>query len=245
MKELLEREDVQRLELVNTRNGEGATPLHLACHANQVECVEMLLKCHADVSMKGDKGMSKGKTALELTTMPEVKELFSRKCEAISAADKAEESKMDDRSSEDEGKGVEASCSLVAAQDEQGETGADVRHVRNETLLLQLEEKDLLVGQLKATIEALVQELQETRMLGEERVMLDYVRKLREEKAIIQRQLEDANDYINDQQRLLDILKKQIQATMPTAGKEVRSLQLRVDMERVCSYGCWSTPFVY
>ncbi|CAI5714558.1 unnamed protein product [Hyaloperonospora brassicae] len=223
MKELLEREDVQRLELVNTRNGEGATPLHLACHANQVECVEMLLRCHADVSMKGDKGISKGKTAMELTTMPEVKELFSRKCEGISADDKSKESKMGDRSRENEGKGVEASCPLVATQGEQGESGADVHNVRNETLLLQLEEKDLLVGQLKRTIEALVQELQETRMLGEERVMLDYVRKLREEKSIIQRQLEDANDYIKDQQRLLDSLKKQIQATMSTAGKELET----------------------
>uniref|UniRef100_A0AAV1TD31 Uncharacterized protein n=1 Tax=Peronospora matthiolae TaxID=2874970 RepID=A0AAV1TD31_9STRA len=220
MKELLKREDVQRLKLVNARNGEGATPLHLACQANQVECVEMLLRDRADVSLTGDKGFSKDKTAPELATKPAVLELFSRKCEMIDADNKPEEIQVDGANRGNEGERV---ATLMATQDGQGASGADVHEVRNESLLLQLEEKDLLVKQLKTTIEALVQERQETRMLGEERVMLDYVRKLREEKSIIQRQLEDANDYIKGQQLQLASLKKQIQLTMSAAGKELET----------------------
>ncbi|KUF94340.1 hypothetical protein AM588_10007020 [Phytophthora nicotianae] len=65
LKTLLEREDVQKQKLIDARNGEGATPLHLACHANNMECTKLLLLHHADVSLKGEKGFSKDKTALE------------------------------------------------------------------------------------------------------------------------------------------------------------------------------------
>ncbi|EEY64094.1 uncharacterized protein PITG_02620 [Phytophthora infestans T30-4] len=178
MKYLLEREDVQSQTLINARNGEGATPLHLACHADQVECTQMLLLHQADVSLRGDKGISKDKTALELATKQEVKELFSH--------------------------GLSQRCP---------------HEVQNGKLRLQLEEKDLLVNQLKKTIEALVQESQEIQMLGEERIMLDYVRKLRDEKAVVQRQLEDATVYIKDQQQQLDSLKEQMRQ-MATVDKQ-------------------------
>eukprot|EP00644_Phytophthora_capsici_P018514 jgi/Phyca11/511763/fgenesh2_kg.PHYCAscaffold_97_\ len=58
--------------------------------------------------------------------------------------------------------------------------------------------------------------------------MLDYVRKLRDEKAIVQRQLEDANDYIKVQQQQLDSLKEQIRQ-LATGGTQVRNGSLRAD----------------
>ncbi|EGZ30051.1 hypothetical protein PHYSODRAFT_553214 [Phytophthora sojae] len=192
MKTLLEREDVQALKLVDSRNEEGATPLHLACDVNSVECTKMLLVHHADASLRGDKGISKDKTAAELATKAEVKELFSQRLEQIDAAEKTKEMEIE-------------------------RSGACPHEAQNGKLLLQLEEKDLLVNQLKKTIEALVLETQEMQMLGEERVMLDYVRKLRDENAIVQRQLEDANDYIKDQQQQLDSLKEQIRQMATTS----------------------------
>ncbi|OWZ24271.1 hypothetical protein PHMEG_000688 [Phytophthora megakarya] len=198
LKFLLEREDVQKQKLVDSRNGEGATPLHLACHANDVECTKMLLMHHIDSTLKGEKGFSDGKTALELTSKVEVKDLFSQR------------SVKDDVDQEKEG-------SMKG-----GDEGACPHEVQNGKLLLQLEEKDLLVNQLKNTIEKLVQETQEIQMLGEERVMLDYVRRLRDEKAIAQRQLEDANDHIKDQQLQLETLKDQIRQ-MASATKQIET----------------------
>ncbi|CAI5700522.1 unnamed protein product [Peronospora effusa] len=211
MKGLLEKEDVQRLKLVDARNGEGATPMHLACHANQVECVNMLLAHHADVSLRGDKGLSKDKTAFELATKPEVIALLSQYCK--DGSDKVEESHLDGKTGN--ARNVEKNegklCPSPATIGEQGGwSGTCIHEVQNGKLLLQLEEKDLLVNQLKNTIETLVQELQESQMLGDERVMLNYVRKLRNEKTTIQRQLEDGHEHIKDQQQQLNSLKEQI-----------------------------------
>ncbi|KAI9911728.1 hypothetical protein PsorP6_009172 [Peronosclerospora sorghi] len=204
--DLLEREDVQRLKLVDARNGEGATPLHLACYANHVECVQLLLAHNADVSLRGNKGFSEGKTARELATKPEVEELFSQRLENLDSITKEGDFQVK--------KGVQRErrdggtfCQLTA---DTGDSETCVHKFQNENLSLQLEEKDLLVNQLKSTIEALVQELQESAMLGEERVMLDYVRKLRDEKMIVERKLDDANDFIRDQKLQLDSLKEQI-----------------------------------
>ncbi|ETN17592.1 hypothetical protein PPTG_05361 [Phytophthora nicotianae INRA-310] len=203
LKTLLEREDVQKQKLIDARNGEGATPLHLACHANNMECTKLLLLHHADVSLKGEKGFSKDKTALENAAQQEVKELFSQGLKESNEGDKITETQAENgaKAEENAGENGEPSCAANSARP---------HGVHDEKLLLQLEEKDLLVNQLKKTIEALVQESQEIQMLGEERVMLDYVRKLRDEKAIVQRQLEDANDYIKSQQQQLESLKEQI-----------------------------------
>ncbi|KAG3018974.1 hypothetical protein PC120_g10142 [Phytophthora cactorum] len=219
MKNLLGREDVQKQKLVDARNGEGATPLHLACHVNQVECTKMLLVHHADVSLKGEKGLSKDKTALELATKQEVKELFSPGLEQSDEGDKTKEAQAEGDIKGEENAEENGGPSCTA----NGLRGSVCPHeVQNGKLLLQLEEKDLLVNQLKKTIEALVQESQEVQMLGEERVMLDYVRKLRDEKAIVQRQLEDANDYIKTQQQQLDSLKEQIRQ-MATVNKQIET----------------------
>ncbi|KAG6973943.1 hypothetical protein JG688_00003311 [Phytophthora aleatoria] len=219
MKNLLGREGVQKQKLVDARNGEGATPLHLACHINQVECTKMLLVHHADVSLKGEKGLSKDKTALELATKQEVKELFSPGLEQSDEGDKTKEAQAEGDIKGEENAEENGGPSCTA----NGLRGSVCPHeVQNGKLLLQLEEKDLLVNQLKKTIEALVQESQEVQMLGEERVMLDYVRKLRDEKAIAQRQLEDANDYIKTQQQQLDSLKEQIRQ-MATVNKQIET----------------------
>ncbi|CAI5740282.1 unnamed protein product [Peronospora destructor] len=213
MKDLLEKEDVQRLKLVDARNGEGATPMHLACHANQVECVKMLLAYHADVSLRGDEGLSKDKTALELATKPEVVELLSQYCKDTDGNDKIEESRLDGETENERNvkKNEGNLCPLTTTTGKQrGWSRACVHEVQNGKLLLQLEEKDLLVNQLKNTIETLVHELQESQMVGDERVILNYVRKLRNEKMIIQSQLEDGRELIKDQQQQLNSLREEI-----------------------------------
>ncbi|CEG40180.1 uncharacterized protein PHALS_10392 [Plasmopara halstedii] len=82
------------------------------------------------------------------------------------------------------------SCNVAVRDTEKREI---ILRDQNSKLHSQLEEKDLLVNQLKKTIYAMAQDLQEAQMLGE-RVMLDYVRKLRDEKMVVQRQLEDVMD---------------------------------------------------
>jgi ankyrin repeat protein len=227
LRDLLSREDVQQQKLVDARNGEGATPLHLACHANHVECTTLLLEHHADASLKGDKGFSKDRTALELATKPEVRDLFSKSVEDEGEKVKKE---MEDTSEGDNEE--ERLCGATTANGERRGSQTCPHEAQNGKLLLQLEEKDLLVSQLKKTIEVLVQESQEVNMLGEERVMLDYVRKLRDEKAVVQRQLEDANDYIKDQQQQLSSLKEQIRQ-LAVAGKQVGQCCARECMLRV------------
>ncbi|KAG7390506.1 hypothetical protein PHYPSEUDO_007732 [Phytophthora pseudosyringae] len=221
MKNLLGREDVQKQKLVDARNGEGATPLHLACHTNQVECTKLLLLHGANADLKGEKG----RTARELATKPEVKQLFSQVLEESGETEKAKESQTE---KEGEGEMVAeemggTTCGSAAANGGRRGSGTCPHEAQNDKLLLQLEEKDLLVNQLKKTIEALVQESQEIQMLGEERVMLGYVRKLRDEKAIVQRQLEDANDYITDQQQQLNVLKKQIRQMSSVAKQQIET----------------------
>ncbi|KAK1947314.1 Ankyrin repeat and SOCS box protein 7 [Phytophthora citrophthora] len=223
MKILLEREDVQKKELVNTRNGEGATPLHLACHSNQVECTRLLLLHGADARLKGEKGISKDKMAIELAIKEEVKELFTQVQEKNDTVDITEHNLMEKECDAEKatGENGEAKCGFTVNGDQQGSETCP-HEIQNGKLQLQLEEKDLLVNQLKKTIEALVQESQEIQMLGENRVMLDYVRKLRDEKAIVQRQLEDANDYIKVQQQQLVSLKEQIRQ-LATADKQLET----------------------
>ncbi|KAG7401061.1 hypothetical protein PHYBOEH_003256 [Phytophthora boehmeriae] len=214
MKDLLEREDVKQKKLVDCRNNDGATPLHLACHENHVECVKMLLLHNADVGMKGDKRFSAGKTAVEVTTSDEIRELFSNSEESAAKVMQTEEDVKEDEATGNGG----VPCGSTTSG-ERRNSRACPHEAQNTRLLLQLEEKDLLVNQLKKTIEVLVQESQEIQMLGEERVMLDYVRKLRDEKSVVQRQLEDANDIIKDQQHQLDSLKEQIRQ-MATVTKQ-------------------------
>ncbi|RLN91994.1 hypothetical protein BBJ28_00006827 [Nothophytophthora sp. Chile5] len=208
---LLKRVEVQQLRLFDHRNADGATPLHIACHGNQLECTRLLLKHHADVSIKGENGFSHEKTALELATSPEVQALFTQDSDGKDEDGDATAAHTTSPNEAEGGEEVAALCgAMTIASGERRGSLVCPHEAQNSKLLLQLEEKDLLVNQLKKTIEVLVEESQEIQKLGEERVMLEYVRKLREEKAVVQQQLEDANDYIKDQQQQLDSLKAQI-----------------------------------
>jgi len=127
LRDLLSREDVQQQKLVDARNGEGATPLHLACHANHVECTTLLLEHHADASLKGDKGFSKDRTALELATKPEVRDLFSKSVEDEGEKVKKE---MEDTSEGDNEE--ERLCgATTAARSPEWETAAAARRERS------------------------------------------------------------------------------------------------------------------
>ncbi|RLN88433.1 hypothetical protein BBJ28_00007610 [Nothophytophthora sp. Chile5] len=219
---LLKRVEVQQQRLFNHRNAEGATPLHIACHGNQLECTQLLLRHHADVSIKGGNGFSHEKTALELATSPEVQALFTKDSDGKDEDGDATTTQTTSPNEAEGGEEVAAFCgAMTIASGERRGSLLCPHEAQNSKLLLQLEEKDLLVNQLKKTIEVLVEESQEIQKLGEERVMLEYVRKLREEKAVVQQQLEDANDYIKDQQQQLDSLKAQIR--LMCAPKQVRS----------------------
>ena len=57
---------------VNVQDKKDHTPLHIACQANQLKCVELLLTAGADVSIK-DK---QGQTAITLTKQPEIIKLL-------------------------------------------------------------------------------------------------------------------------------------------------------------------------
>lgn len=208
---LLTRQDVQDQRLVNRRNCDGATPLHLAAHGNQPDCVRLLLDAEADTQLLGEKGFSNGKPAVELTTAPAVLELFNQKT-MVHGGSEETISEIEVPTQANEGSNI--------LGDACGQDGAVCEHAGQVGKLEhQLEEKDLLINQLKKSIEDLVLESQEIQKLGEERVMLDYVRKLREDKTLVQRQLEDANEYIAIQQEQIQDLKTQIKLLCD--GKQV------------------------
>lgn len=210
---LLARTDVQDQMLVNRRNGDGATPLHLAAHSNQVECVRMLLEAGSNAQIRGEAGFSAGKVAAELATSPPVLELFKRQAALESgtngentpnATNPLELCEIDLPQQRSEAVNRESNPRSTH-DDSTCEHAAQISKLK-----LQLEEKDLLINQLKKTIEDLVIEAHEIQKLGEERVMLEYVRKLREDKSIADRRLGDANDYIGVQQEQISDLKSQI-----------------------------------
>lgn len=184
---LLELQQVQEHALVNQCNADGATPLHLACRANQVDCVQILLKHHADASIVGQKGYCKDKKAVDLSTSTAVMALFDT---PVAPLPEELEEEEEHTAAGPKRKSSSAPTSVRGNQSAESDVGdSSIRRRRSATtdheqqirrFLLQLEEKDLLINQLKKTIETLVVESQEIHKLGEEGCVLDYVRKLRQ-----------------------------------------------------------------
>lgn len=185
---LLQREDVQRAKVMDRVNAEGATPLHLACRASNVECTRLLLRYHADRDVEGEKGVFKGKTAIDMATAQEVRDLFAihsdsklqqeHQCEpSESQSSSSSPPSSASTTAESVGEDDNASAATMSRRNSRRTSEQELQGAR---LLVQLEEKDLLIVQLRKTIETLVIESQEIRKLGDERVVLDYVRKLRE-----------------------------------------------------------------
>ncbi|KAJ0393553.1 hypothetical protein ATCC90586_002796 [Pythium insidiosum] len=220
MRFLVELEGVQALRVVDQANADGATPLHLACRDGQVELVRLLLAHNANPRCTGTNGDFKDKTALDLVSSTAIRELLNQQEEGKLAIGPRQAGDAPVKQEEERRAGR-----TTASEDDV--SAVDRKHA------LELEEKDMLIRQLKHTIEALVVESQEIRKLGEERTVLDYIRRLREEKAIVQRQLEDAEDYIRIQQQQINDLKQQIRGM-------VKSDQA-VDAQTV-SQGKWEQP---
>ncbi|TMW64827.1 hypothetical protein Poli38472_008994 [Pythium oligandrum] len=198
---LLDLEDVKTGHIVDQANADGATPLHLACRDGLLEFVRLLLERGADPRCTGTGGFCKDKTPLDVVTSTEIRELLERSQDqaAVGAKQSADVTEGD------------------ATEEERAElTKEDEIAMIHKKYALQLEEKDLLIRQLRTTIEALVVEAQEIRKLGEERTVLDYIRKLREERDIVHRQLEDAEDHIRIQQSQIQELKGQIREMVVT-----------------------------
>ncbi|GLD93499.1 hypothetical protein PINS_up002091 [Pythium insidiosum] len=209
MRYLLELEGVQIFGVVDQANADGATPLHLASRDGQVELVRLLLAHNANPRCTGTKGDFKDKTALDLVASTTIRDLLNQQEESTLVANRnGHNTTGDDHAVKQE---EERRAGRTTAS-EDDITPVDRKHA------LELEEKDMLIRQLKHTIEALVVESQEIRKLGEERTVLDYIRRLREEKAIVQRQLEDAEDYIRIQQQQITELKQQIRG-MVSSGQ--------------------------
>lgn len=187
---LLQREDVQRARVMDKMNAEGATPLHLACRASDIECTRLLLRYGADRGVEGEKGAFKGKTASEMATTQEVRDLFITHSDLKPSHEQTEPSQSSSSSSASSPPSSASTTGESVGDDDNGSAAStsrrnsrrvsSVQELQGARLLVQLEEKDLLIVQLRKTIETLVVESQEIRKLGDERVVLDYVRKLRE-----------------------------------------------------------------
>ncbi|DAZ95611.1 TPA: hypothetical protein N0F65_000094 [Lagenidium giganteum] len=197
---LLGNDDVRQANLIDRVNADGATPLHDACRGNYVECVRLLLLHRASTTVKGHRGFSKEKTPLECATTATVRELFSVQPTQSMASSAA--AMTDDSESASSDPDRETRRPSTPTQDS----------IINKYELM-LEEKDLLIAQLKKTIEILATETHQINQTGEDKCVLDFIRKVRGEKAIVERQLEDAEDFIRIQQEQIKELKDQMRRT--------------------------------
>jgi ankyrin repeat protein len=199
---LLSLTDTIKYDLLNKQNKDGATPLHEACHSGQIECVKLLLTHDANRNILGKKRYSEGKTALEVAKKQEIKDLFFKSLinENTKSNPKQKTFKED----------FFCTSNSVKNLEKEGIESDNTLHTLKAHYEAQLEEKNLLIHQLKASIESLALESQEIQKLGEEKVVLGYIRKLREEKNTIQKQLVEAEEYICMQQEQMNQYKNQI-----------------------------------
>ncbi|TYZ64978.1 hypothetical protein PybrP1_005770 [[Pythium] brassicae (nom. inval.)] len=209
--ELLLQHEQQPPAAVNSTNADGATPLHLACRVNNAACARLLLRHGADATVKGDAGAFIGRTALELATTQEVTDAFAaaeidRRAQLADTSPSAAPLPSSSSSSSSSSIGSSpVSSRSTGDSDAAGAAAAGPssqtrrpshadRELPNARLLLQLEEKELLVIQLRKTIETL-------------------------ENAVLQRNLEDAEEHIRIQHDQLQQLKHEMRR-MVTQGDE-------------------------
>lgn len=138
-------------KLLNRPNNQGATPLSEAVRLDHYECVKILLANGAESSSVCS---TSAKTIAQSERM---QRLFSQ------------HTKIPDQNQKFD--------SNIITEEEHVKQEVVISDVLN--YATELEEKNLLVVQLKSTIERLVAELQDLKSLGREMSVLEYIRKLR------------------------------------------------------------------
>ncbi|OQS00458.1 hypothetical protein ACHHYP_03588 [Achlya hypogyna] len=207
-----------KTDLLNKRNAEGATALHEACHGNHVQCVQLLVNHGADLTITGTHGYSKGKAAIEVATNKDITRIIAKGKIVKQHNDDDTELSAEQRHDEDR-QVLSALATSPRAQTPPpvvprppiSTSASTDAHVR-----LQIEEKDALIAQLKESMETLVADANDRRLLGEHEVVLDYIRKLRAEKTRVERQLYDTEEHVVVQEEQMMELKAQIRANTET-----------------------------
>ncbi|KAF0732263.1 hypothetical protein Ae201684P_014793 [Aphanomyces euteiches] len=197
-----DEDDTQRTVLMNRRNADGATALHDACHANHVQVVQALVERGADLTIVANAGYGKDKTPVEVATSKEITRIIAKGKLAIkrSMPPTREEIVQTD----------EEAPMAVALPPLSNSTYGPLSHTKSNDPSIIIEEKQALIDELKQTIDDLVTDAHDRSLLGEEQVVLEFIRKLREEKQMVERHLHDAEEHIVVQEELMIELKAQI-----------------------------------
>ncbi|EQC41348.1 hypothetical protein SDRG_01322 [Saprolegnia diclina VS20] len=225
-----------RSPVLNQQNADGATALHEACHVNSAECVQLLVDFGADLSLVGTRGYVKGKAPVEVASKKEITRIIAKgKITKRPANDVANTEKQD---AEDRDVVMTAlatsprarapTISVVVPTTPTFAASAPSTLPHDSHVRHQLEEKDALIAQLKESMEALVTDVNDRNLLGEHEAVLDYIRKLRAEKALVERRLYDAEEHIVVQEEQMMGLKAQIRSdkdTIETLRKRVTELE--------------------
>ncbi|KAF0686157.1 Aste57867_22009 [Aphanomyces stellatus] len=212
-------DDEKRSLLMNRQNTDGATALHDACHGNYIECVKLLVENGADLTVVGVAGYAKDKTAVEVATNKDIMRVIAKgRIKRAPPTPSAVALPQEPAANEVVQASSLASCEVPEATP--AAALVDVLHGKPCSVLppsasstdpkVLLEEKQALIDELKQTIDELVTDNHDRQLLGEERVVLEFIRKLRDEKQMVERHLHDAEEHIFVQEELMIELKAQI-----------------------------------
>ncbi|RHY27239.1 hypothetical protein DYB32_006924 [Aphanomyces invadans] len=220
----------QRAVLINRRNADGATALHDACYGNHAACVQLLVDRGADLSIVGTSGYFKDKTAVEVSSSNDIMQIIAKA--RLQPASALSSPSVDACLRHDiEQNFAEATSSnvvepvLPSPPRSNTEKQTDTQFRGDHTSVL-LEEKQALIEELKHTIDGLVTESHDRQLLREQEVVLEFIRKLREEKQVVERHLQDAEQHIVAQEEIMMELKTHIRRHNALDLKqEIRTLQ--------------------
>ncbi|RHZ10468.1 hypothetical protein DYB26_008680, partial [Aphanomyces astaci] len=195
------QDDQQRAVFVNRRNADGATALHDACYGNHVSCVQLLVDHGADLSVVGTSGYVKDKMAVEVASSSDITRIVAKaRFQRASALSSPRPTVSRTSTSPPKPREVVASGGEVDLEQpvpplspprstssnlrKEDVDGGPPSHAGGalsvEHTSVLLEEKQALIDELKHTIDGLVTESHDRQLLGEETVVLEFIRKLRE-----------------------------------------------------------------
>lgn len=172
---------------MRARNNLGATPLHDACYNGREDAVSLLLeKCSAaDMSATGKGGFAKGKTPVEVAKSAKIIDTL-KKFQTDATTETRDSAESNVATADGGGTKLEELLGKEnpgVSRETAVENGVAVSATEDPITLVgdrALEERDLLIANLKSTIEKLLEDRASLETLLEGKGVIDHLRNLRD-----------------------------------------------------------------